>query len=198
MLRPSIRQLSQVLASCLNKSARRYPICRYPRRLEPQSSGWDQLALMHLGQTHPWYPSVPTLLPRLHIYNDASAATVPAVPADVEMGNESGGVDGTPGTPAPWTPPNFTMDPADIPVVSPSAGGTPSAEEEQGFVQDDEGMVTPEEEADFSSQPDDDEGMESAGEPEPDDECEASPQPVSSPPVTTEAAAANAWAEKID
>eukprot|EP00971_Amphidinium_carterae_P174281 3454652-Amphidinium_carterae.1 len=58
-------------------------------------------------------------------------------------------------------------------------------------------MVTPEEEADFASQPDDD-GMVSEGEPEPDDECAASPQPVPSIPVTTEAAAAKAWAEKID
>eukprot|EP00971_Amphidinium_carterae_P197622 3922237-Amphidinium_carterae.1 len=49
-------------------------------------------------------------------YNDASAATVPAVPLDVEMENQSSGVDGTHGTPAPWTPPDFTMDPADFPV----------------------------------------------------------------------------------
>eukprot|EP00971_Amphidinium_carterae_P094107 1862450-Amphidinium_carterae.1 len=125
-------------------------------------------------------------------FNEPSAPTVPALPTDAEMSG------GTPeGTQAPWTPPDFTMDPADIPVVSPSADGTQSAEEEQGFVQDDEGMVTPEEEADFASQPDD-VGMESEGEPEPNDECAASPQPVPSPPVTTEAAAAKAWAEKID
>eukprot|EP00971_Amphidinium_carterae_P255057 5063382-Amphidinium_carterae.1 len=52
-------------------------------------------------------------------YNDASAATVPAVvavPLDVEMENQSSDVDGTHGTPAPWTPPDFTMDPADFPV----------------------------------------------------------------------------------
>eukprot|EP00971_Amphidinium_carterae_P292615 5809069-Amphidinium_carterae.1 len=54
-------------------------------------------------------------------YNDAQAATVPAVPGDVEMENQSGDVDGTQRAPAPWTPPEFTMDPADYPVVSPSA-----------------------------------------------------------------------------
>eukprot|EP00971_Amphidinium_carterae_P176783 3505199-Amphidinium_carterae.1 len=61
-------------------------------------------------------------------------------------------------------------------------------------------MVTPEEEADFASQPDDS-GMVSEGEPEPDDECAAaaaSPPSVPNIPVTAEAAAAKAWTEKLD
>eukprot|EP00971_Amphidinium_carterae_P145262 2878337-Amphidinium_carterae.1 len=142
------------------------------------------------------------IAPQSPYINDASAPTVPAVPTDVVMREESDGD----GTPAPWSPPDFTMDPADVPVgtpnpalaVSPNTVGTQSAEDEQGFEQDDEGMVTPEEEADFGSQHDCDEGMESAEEPEPDDECEATPQSVPSPPVTTEAAAAKAWAQKVD
>eukprot|EP00971_Amphidinium_carterae_P347685 6489791-Amphidinium_carterae.1 len=133
-------------------------------------------------------------------YNDASAPTVPALPSDVVMAE----VDGD-DTPAPWSPPDFTMHPDDFPVVIPNAAlavspntvGTHSAEEEQGFEQD-EGMVTPEEEADFGSQHEGEEGMESAEEPEPDDECETTSQAVPSPPLGTDAAAAKAWTQKVD